>query len=112
MKSKERREVRLLKEAIDGAILSQIAEKQPKPSVRMNKNKEIKISVLVDAIPIFKEEQEDICDYLRDKWLVPSEDSECENIAGDYFVIRKCFLQNKYKVSAKSRMGSLADDCF
>lgn len=112
MKSKERREVRLLKEAIDGAILSQIAEKQPKPSVHMNKNKEIKISVLVDAIPIFKEEKEEICNYLRDKWLFPPEGSKCENIAGSYFVIRKCLLQNKYKVSAKSYIDAWDDDSF
>lgn len=110
MKKKERNEARLLREAIDEAIIKQLAENQSKPSVHMNKENKIRISVFVDAVPLFKEEKEALCDYLRDKWLFP-EDSECDNIIGSYFTIRKCIFQNKYKVSSKNHMD-WGDDYF
>ncbi len=92
-----RDEVQILKERIDEKIrCASSQKKQPKPSYYTKRYNGIKITVVVDAIPLFQEEREEICQYLNKKWL-----GDDTVIVGDYFTIRKKLFCKKYIVSAK-----------
>lgn len=108
MKNEERPEVRTLKEAIDKAISKQLSEKKAKPSYYASRENAIKISVIVDAVPLFREEKETLCDYLQSKWLAEYKDM----ILGDYFEISKLVFQKKYKVTSRKTITIECDDIY
>ena len=102
----ERPEVQALKEAIDKAISKQLSEKHAKPSYYVNRENAIKISVIVDAVPLFREEKETLCNYLQSKWLAENKNM----IIGDYFVISKILFQKKYKVTSRKTITIECDE--